>query len=106
MYKDRGIIKWAPFDALVGFHELIQGIIDRKNRIDHPILLEDKLRELNEIFLNVLKNNLMANYTYYENGYIKETFGYILRFDEIKKEVKLDTLVKLKLDDILDIKII
>ena len=32
MYKDRGIIKWAPFDALVGFKTNIQDMIRGKKQ--------------------------------------------------------------------------
>lgn len=106
MYKDRGIIKWAPFDALIGFHGLINDIVEKRNRIEHPILLEDKLSELNETFTKVLNENKLASYLYYEKGYIKETYGNIIKFDRLTKKIKLDNLLFIRLEDILEINII
>lgn len=106
MYKDRGIIKWAPFDALIGFHQLISEIIYNRNKIDHPILLEDKLEELNQTFNEVLEKKLEANYKYYKNGYIIETYGFVVSFDELKKVISLDNGLKIKIDDVTSIQII
>lgn len=49
MYKDRGIIKWAPFDALVGFNDLIKEMLNNKNKIEKPILNEDRLEKMDRI---------------------------------------------------------
>lgn len=106
MYKDRGIIKWAPFDALAGLNEMVNNLINKKGKKDKPILSEDKLSELDLILKEAIGNNNKIMIDYYLDGYIKTTYGLIKRIDEIEKLIQLDTNEKLSVNDIVDMEVI
>lgn len=103
MYKDRGIIKWAPFDALVGYNEIIKNYEYERNKIEKPILLEDKLAELDYILTDVIKENLEVEIEYFEDGYIKRTVGFIKRIDILNKNITICNHLKLNTKNIINI---
>ena len=90
MYKDRGIIKWAPFDALVGFNQEIAKMLYNKYKTDKPILLEDKLEDMNNILLEAYEKNEEVSIIYYEDGYQKTIYGKIKLIDKIKSLIHLE----------------
>lgn len=106
MYKDRGIIKWAPFDALAGLNEMVAGLINKKGKRDKPILSEDKLSELDLILKDAIKDNNEIMIDYYLEGYIKTTYGVIKKIDEIEKLIQLNTNEKLNINDIVDMELL
>jgi len=106
MYKDRGIIKWAPFDALSGLNEMVLGLINKKGKRDKPILSEDKLNELDLILKDAIRDNNEIMIDYYLDGYIKTTYGVIKKIDEIEKLIHLNTNEKLSVNDIVDMELL
>lgn len=106
MYKDRGIIKWAPFDALKGFKESINYYEYEKSKINKPILMPDKLEELDYTFQNALHNNLEIEIVYYEDGFLKNLYGTIKKIDNLNKTITLNNNITIKSKDILNIDII
>lgn len=100
-YVDRGIIKWAPFDALVGYHSMLQELKHRLGRQERPILSDDQT-EIMDRFLHIaLETHAEIEIEYYRDGYIKITFGKIKRIDSIHRIIVLSTLEKVKADDII-----
>ena len=41
IYHDRGLMKWQPFDALVGYGSMIQALKRQKTKATKPELSED-----------------------------------------------------------------
>ncbi|WP_025725233.1 YolD-like family protein [Acholeplasma granularum] len=105
MYNDRGIIKWAPFDALNGFHEAISNYKYQKNKIEKPILLEDKLEQMDMILKDAVLEYKEIEIKYYEDGYIKNIFGFIRKLDIIYKNIILDNGIKILLENITNIEL-
>lgn len=103
MYKDRGIIKWAPFDALNGFHETIEAYKYEKGKKDRPILLEDKLNRLDELLKEAIENRVEIQIYYYFDGYIKNIYGHVKKLDRNYRYMILDNGIRLALDDIVNI---
>lgn len=103
MYKDRGIIKWAPFDALVGFNSYLSEMIYEKEKISKPVLLEDKLEELDFILSEAFKNKLELQIEYFENGYIKTMYDHIKKIDYTFKEIKLNSNIIISIYNIIDL---
>ncbi len=103
VYKDRGIIKWAAFDALAGFNSMLGEMRHRLRKIKKPILSEDDFDIFNRKMNQALSENLDISITYYEKGYFKLTFGKIKKVDYINKLVILDTLEKIQALDIINI---
>jgi|SRR5690625_4386834 len=104
MYKDRGIIKWAPFDALVGFNEMVSNYIKSKNKIERPVLLEDKLNELDYILKEAFQFKLEVEVKYFEKGFIKKTVGIINKIGILNKKITISNHLSLNVENILNIK--
>lgn len=106
MYKDRGIIKWAPFDALVGFKTNIQDMIRGKNKQERPLLSEDQLSELNQTLHSIKRQEDICLISYYEAGQIKSITSKLMKIDAIQKEIILEYKFNLKVTDVVNIEVI
>lgn len=104
MYKDRGIIKWAPFDALVGFHGKLADMLYNKYKKQKPEIQEDKLEEMDRTLKHAIELNHEIEVSYFVDGYTKITYGKVKKIDQINRILILDSYVKLNLDDILDLR--
>ncbi len=105
VYRDRGIIKWAPFDALVGYHSLIKELKYRLGKQNKPILSDDQCDELNQKLLLAFNQNLEVEIEFFNNGYMKYTFGNIRKIDFITKTIILSNYEKILAADIFNIHI-
>ena len=103
MYKDRGIIKWAPFDALVGFKELINKMNYNRNKKPKPILSSDQLENMDYLLQEALIKKLELVFDYYEDGYIKTVYGKIKKVDQINQLIILNNNLKLTVNIITNI---
>jgi hypothetical protein len=86
-YVDRGIIKWAPFDGLAGFNNLYKELKYRLNKTEKPILSEDQLYEMDIHLKKALHEKCPIYLTYYQDGYMKQLYGYVTEIDVILKLV-------------------
>lgn len=102
-YVDRGIVKWSPFDALVGYHSLLEEMKYRLGKKAKPILSEDAYEELNQKLIAALQETREIEIRYYHDGYIRFTFGTIQHVDYANKKIVLSTCERLNADDIVDI---
>lgn len=105
MYKDRGIIKWLPFDALTGFRTSINNLIKERNKVEKPVLLDDQIEILNIKLKEALKCNQEISLIYYEDGYFKEVSGKVTKIDLYEQvlffnSLKIDFLKVLDINDI------
>jgi hypothetical protein len=105
-YVDRGIIKWAPFDALVGHHSMIEELKHRLGKKDKPILSDDQYEILNRALMLAASHHLEIEINYYSNGYLKNTFGYIKKIDWISKTILLSTYEKIHAKDLIELNIL
>lgn len=103
MYKDRGIMKWAPFDALTGFNELIKDLKHKLGKKEKPELLEDRLEELDRTLKKAIKEHQTLMVEYFHDGYIITTHGHIAKVDFHHKLVQLDTKEVIRIDDIINL---
>lgn len=106
MYKDRGIIKWQPFDALTGFRDSINNMIYKNNKKEKKILLEDKLEEMDYIIKEARAYKKEVSLEYYEDGYYKIMYGFIKKVDFINKKVILNNNIDIIITNITDITIL
>ena len=104
-YVDRGIIKWAPFDALVGYHSLIQELKYRLGKKDRPILSDDQYEEMNRKLQIAVYQNLEIEIEYYKDGYTRATLGTIKKIDWIQHLIILSTFEKIYAHDIINIQL-
>lgn len=105
-YHDRGIIKWAAFDALSGFNPMLKEMKHRLNKSYKPILSEDDFENMNLLLQEAILDNLEVAITYFENGYSKITFGKVKKLDYVSKNITLTTQETINAIDILNINLI
>lgn len=105
-YKDRGILKWAPFDALDGQHTVLEDMIYNVNKKDKTTLSEDQEEEIDSIIRFSYENKKEVIIKYYSCGYNNDTYGYIKNINSVKKMITLDTNEEIDLDNILSIKMV
>jgi hypothetical protein len=104
-YVDRGIIKWAPFDALVGYHSMLQEMKHRLGRKERPMLSDDQTELMDRSIHVALEMSAEIEIEYYRDGYTNITFGKIKRIDSIHRIIVLTTLEKVKIDDIIHLQV-
>ncbi len=106
VYQDRGIIKWAAFDALNGFNPMLKEMKHRLGMTQKPILSDDDFESLNRALGRALTENLNVSITYFEAGYSKTTFGKIKKLDYNEKRLILTTREEISAFDVLNIEIL
>ncbi len=94
-YVDRGIIKWAPFDALVGYGSMLSELRHRLGKKEKPILSDDQYEELNRKLNFAYHHHIDIEIEYYHDGYIKSCYGQIKKLDFIKKIIILSSFDKI-----------
>ncbi|MBM7453644.1 hypothetical protein JN09_000976 [Acholeplasma morum] len=102
-YQDRGLMKWHPFDALAGYHEMINEMIYLKNKRDKPVLFEDALVEMDRIIKEAIRLNKIVRISYYLDGYIYYQVGEIVKYDGLYRKLIMCPRLSLSLDDIVQI---
>ena len=105
-YVDRGLIKWAPFNALNGYHSMLEEMKYRLRKHDKPVLSDDDYEELNRTIQEALDMHADVEVHYYDHGYIKVSFGCIKKLDFVYKILVLTTEEKIPAIDVIKIEII
>ena len=105
-YIDRGIIKWAAFDALSGYHSMLKEMQHRLGKKAKPILSDDDYEALNRNIQEAIINKKEVELRYYSEGYIKVTYGLVNKCDFVSKNIILSTLEKIPADDIVSLEIL
>jgi len=102
-YVDRGIIKWAAFDALVGYQTMLEEMKYKRGKKAAPSLTDDSYERLNRIIILAYQNKQEIGFRYYLDGYVKTTYGVIVKLDFTYHTIKLSTQELFKAEDIVDI---
>jgi hypothetical protein len=102
-YVDRGIIKWAPFDALVGYSAMLKDLKHRLGKKEKPTLSDDQYDALNQKLAFAYQHQLEIELEYYHDGYLKTTFGHIRKLDWVQKILILSTFEKIRAEDVVQI---
>ncbi len=92
VYRDRKMMKWMPFNALLEQSDYLKELFYGRTRKEMPILSADQEAELNyqlEIAC-LFKNQIVISY--FDDGYIVKIEGIITRIDQFYKLVFIDEL--------------
>lgn len=103
IYIDRGIIKWAPFDALSGYQTLFNDLKKRLTEQEKPLLSDDMYLALNENLMMALNTKASIQLTYFKAHSIHQITGIITSVDWIHKRLIINHQLRLKSDDIIAI---
>ncbi|MBE0700406.1 MAG: YolD-like family protein [Acholeplasmataceae bacterium] len=102
-YVDRGIIKWSPYDALVGYQSMLKELKYRLGKKEKSELSDDALEELNRALQRAVHEHLEIGLSYHHDGYVHTTFGRIRKLDFISKMVVMSTCESISADKIVEI---
>ena len=105
-YKDRGIMKWAPFESLDGRQDVLEELIFNLGKKNITTLSNDALALMDENAKYAVENNKNVSITYYSDGYTYSTIGKINKIDQINKTILLDTNEKISVDDVLRLEVL
>jgi DNA-binding winged helix-turn-helix (wHTH) protein len=98
--SDRGMMKWIPYKSLIEQDEELKKWRINRDKVDKPVLLEDKINEINESLMNYHNQEIIA--TYFNNGYIIKVKGIIKKIDQYDQSLLVED-TKIPLRDLLDI---
>lgn len=87
---DRGMIKWAPFSSVINSKYLIKEIEKEKTKINKPILSDDEILNIEKLIKESFYNRIPIYLKIYQNGYIKEIKGTILKIDSPNNRIILN----------------
>jgi len=102
-YKDRGIMKWAPFDALEGHGQMLEELIYNMMKKEKSTLSEDSYKQIEEELNKAISKDKNVSIDYYKDGYVLKTYGKIKKLDQINKLIVLSTEETIQFDDVLDL---
>lgn len=105
-YMDRGLIKWAPFDALNGYHSMLNEMKYRLKKQEKPVLSDDQYEILNRHMQEAIINNEEVEIQFYDQGYMKVSYGKIKKLDFVYKQVILTTEEKIPACDVISVNLI
>lgn len=89
MNKDRGMIKWMPFNSVVSNKEVLVSIMKEKAKVNKPIMSDDEKSIIEEAIIDAFYMQNKVNITYYKNGYTYEYNGTIKKIDSSNKLIYL-----------------
>lgn len=89
MNKDRGMIKWMPFNSVVSNKEVLVSIMKEKSKVNKPIISDDEKNVIEEAIIDAFYMQNKVNITYYKNGYIYGYNGKIKKIDSSNKLIYL-----------------
>ena len=103
-YKDRGMIKYQPFDSLTNSYWMKKELQKNKNKITQPTLSEDQLEEIDMKIKEAYFNKDMIKIYYYFNGAILKKEIKIKLIDYNKKQIVLSDNTKIYYKQIVSVK--
>ena len=103
MNKDRGIIKWAPFNPLTQQKEMIDNLIKEKQKIKKPLLSLEQQKEIEDKIIEAFYEQINVEITYFKSGYIFKITSLITNIDYTFKKIYLNKQKKLVFNQILNI---
>ncbi len=65
----RGMEKWLPFKSLDGQYEVIDEMIEERNKVEKPILSPEEEEEINECLCSLNRGDRVS-LSYFEDGKI------------------------------------
>ncbi len=103
MNKDRGMIKWMPFNSLMNGQQIINSLTFEKCKIKKPIISEEEQKVLEEKIIEAYYCQNIVIITYYKEGFLLKTKSQIKKIDSIYKTIYLTNQTKLLFNQILKI---
>ena len=85
----RGMIKWKPFNSLLNSND-IKELEKRKEKKEKPILMIDRINEINYLITKSIKEKTNLEVKHYKNDLFYITRGKIEKINTIEKYILID----------------
>ena len=69
--------------------EFTKGIHESLDKVEKPVLDEQKYEEFNEVICRAMEENMTLQFTYYQKGEMKKLVGNIHYIDQLKRELRI-----------------
>ncbi len=87
----RGMIKWKPFNTLLNNRD-INEIIMIRNKVEKPIIMEDRITEIDNLLKVAIKENKEIKVKYFDKGELKYINGNIRNINTIEKYILINSI--------------
>jgi hypothetical protein len=87
--KDRGLMKWAPFQSLPEQWQMLKRNYEDDNKVSMPLLDDGELQQINNCIMQSLESQSPILLQLYDSGYLQELNGIISKVDPYTKIVKI-----------------
>lgn len=101
--SDRGMKKWVAYKSLVEQDQFLATHRNNRTKRERPIILEDKIEEINETLSYSL--NRQVELSYFQDGYIYKISGEVKKIDLTCRLIYINS-DKINLLDITDINLL
>lgn len=89
MNKDRGIIKWLPFQSLTPTKDVLNKLTQEREKVNKPILSLEQQEEIEKLLIEAFYEHIEIIITYYQSGYILNAKTKIKSINTIYKKIML-----------------
>lgn len=87
----RGMIKWKPFNTLLNNRD-INKIIMIRNKVEKPIIMEDRITEIDNLLKVAINENKEIRVKYFDKGELKYINGNIRNINTIEKYILINSI--------------
>lgn len=87
----RGMIKWKPFNTLLNNRD-INEIIMIRNKVEKPIIMEDRINEIDNLLKVAINENKEIKVKYFDKGELKYINGNIRNINTIEKYILINSI--------------
>ncbi|WP_416826830.1 YolD-like family protein [Ectobacillus polymachus] len=91
--NERGMKKWAAFQAITPQFEGVKRIIQEQQKAVRPILDENKIDEINRTLAQAYNKKLAISVTYYNNGFFHQYEGWLENISTVYRCIEVKTTV-------------
>lgn len=100
--QNRDAIKWAPFNSVINSNSVINELVNEQNKIEKPILTEDKINEIEAYIITSYQSKTKINIKYFKNYKFERIEGFIAKIDTLNKKITLESGISLYFCNIID----
>lgn len=87
MYKDRGMLKWAPAAFIPQQMDKLKKAQRDAEKVPKPILDEHQIEEFENTILNAMEFNFTIKVKVWNDGFIEEKLIKVFYLNEYKKQI-------------------
>ena len=103
MSTNRGMIKWAPFNAVQSGNSMVNDVLKKKNKVTMPVLSDDQIEVLEQKLINSYNNGNIITILYFKEGKYYKKQGIIGKINKNTAKSVLNDGVSVFFSQIIEI---